>query len=423
MRTSLLILALGLLGAADARCQPLLADSLAAVYPFLNPGDNILRFPGGDSPWGKVFQKMHALRNDAHAQLRILHIGGSHVQGGVFHEQIRLGLEALVSADRGAAPGFFFPYALSGTNMPAYMTVHATGKWEGRRAVKDADEGAYGLSALQAITETPFASVIVSIRHPRRGAFRARTLRIYYDMAASTLIPEPFSYDCPDHIRFDSLAGYVEWQYENPQDALDLVLLPQDQEEAKPRFVLWGMEYLDHAPALIMDMVGANGASLKTYLDTEWLGPHTAALAPELVIFGIGVNDANGPNGRFDPQVFEARYEALMQVFRTANPEVVFLFITNNDTWYKKRQVNRNVLAVVETMQRLAIRHQAAVWDQFALMGGLNSIVAWQRAGLAKNDRIHFTAAGYTLLGQLLSEAFRCALEDHGITEQNDPRP
>jgi len=170
-------------------------------------------------------------------------------------------------------------------------------------------------------------------------------------------------------------------------------------------------------------MVGANGASLKTYLEVEFLATQITALAPDLVIFGIGVNDANGPNGRFDPVAFETRYDALARLFREANPEVVFVFITNNDTWYRKRHVNRNVFAVVESMHQLASRYQAGVWDQFALMGGLNSIVDWQRAGLAKSDRIHFTAAGYTLLGQLLGEAFRCALDQFPYSERTDPRP
>ncbi|MDV7399900.1 hypothetical protein RZS08_51270, partial [Arthrospira platensis SPKY1] len=77
------------------RAQSPSADSLAAAYPFLKIGENCLHFPGGDSLWGRLFQKLHEVGKDSSAQLRVLHIGGSHVQGGVFHERIRLGLEAL----------------------------------------------------------------------------------------------------------------------------------------------------------------------------------------------------------------------------------------------------------------------------------------------------------------------------------------
>jgi hypothetical protein len=55
------------------------------------------------------------------------------------------------------------------------------------------------------------------------------------------------------------------------------------------------------------------------------------------------------------------------------------------------------------------------------VMGGLNSIVSWQRAGLAKSDRIHFTSSGYTLVGQLLSEAFHCAYMDHLLHTATQP--
>jgi lysophospholipase L1-like esterase len=420
-----LLVWVSLMGIPALPAQTLLADSMAQQYPFLRPAENMLRFPGGDSAWQVFFNRLHDLETDPAAQIRILHIGGSHVQGGTFHERIRLGMEDLLTSPRGVSPGFFFPYVLAETNAPGFMTVHATGKWEGERAVKKPEEGPYGISALQAITGTPFASVLVTLRHPRKGFFKARTLRIYYDMEASTLVPEPFSFDCPDSILTDSLAGYVEWRYEQPQEALDLVLLPttpagEDAEE-EPRFVLLGMEFLDPEPALIAHMIGANGASLRTYLECALFEAQAAALRADLVLFGIGVNDANGPNGRFDQDAFEARYAAMIRIFRQANPEVVFLFITNNDTWYKKRQVNRNVFRVVESMDRLAARHQAAVWDQFAVMGGLNSIVSWQRAGLAKSDRIHFTSSGYTLVGQLLSEAFHCAYMDHLLHTATQP--
>jgi lysophospholipase L1-like esterase len=39
-------------------------------------------------------------------------------------------------------------------------------------------------------------------------------------------------------------------------------------------------------------------------------------------------------------------------------------------------------------------------------MGGLNSMKEWEDAGLAKEDKVHFTNEGYRLLGDLLYNAF-----------------
>ena len=40
-------------------------------------------------------------------------------------------------------------------------------------------------------------------------------------------------------------------------------------------------------------------------------------------------------------------------------------------------------------------------------MGGLKSMEKWQKAGLAQKDKVHFTRAGYRLMGDLLFEALQ----------------
>jgi lysophospholipase L1-like esterase len=55
---------------------------------------------------------------------------------------------------------------------------------------------------------------------------------------------------------------------------------------------------------------------------------------------------------------------------------------------------------------RLAAQTSGAVWDQFEIMGGLKSMYKWMQAGLAKKDRVHFTNAGYNLMGDLFFNAW-----------------
>ena len=58
-----------------------------------------------------------------------------------------------------------------------------------------------------------------------------------------------------------------------------------------------------------------------------------------------------------------------------------------------------------ESIKKLSRKQHAAMWDMFEVMGGLNSVVLWQREGLSKRDRIHFTREGYLLIGDLLFDA------------------
>ena len=63
-----------------------------------------------------------------------------------------------------------------------------------------------------------------------------------------------------------------------------------------------------------------------------------------------------------------------------------------------------------EVFYRLAEETGGAVWDQFEIMGGLQSMDLWRKAKLGQSDRVHFTNAGYSLLGNLLADALLQAL-------------
>ena len=125
-----------------------------------------------------------------------------------------------------------------------------------------------------------------------------------------------------------------------------------------------------------------------------------------MVIFGIGINDAAAPD--FDTAAFRANYASLIDSIRSVNSDCAFVFITNNDSFrrVKRRyEVNRNGLLAREVFYRLADDYDGAVWDQFEIMGGLKSMDTWYKEGLAQKDRVHFTNAGYKLIGDLFSNA------------------
>ena len=67
--------------------------------------------------------------------------------------------------------------------------------------------------------------------------------------------------------------------------------------------------------------------------------------------------------------------------------------------------MNTNGELAREVFYRLASDVGGAVWDQFEVMGGLKSMEKWYKAKLARVDRVHFTAAGYRLVGDLFSSA------------------
>ena len=99
------------------------------------------------------------------------------------------------------------------------------------------------------------------------------------------------------------------------------------------------------------------------------------------------------------------------------NPNAAIIFETNNDMFRKvkkKRYVQHpNGDVARKAFFALAEKHGAGVWDKFSIMGGLGSMAKWEKADLAKADKVHFKLAGYNLLGDLFYKAIIKTYQEH----------
>ena len=102
---------------------------------------------------------------------------------------------------------------------------------------------------------------------------------------------------------------------------------------------------------------------------------------------------------------FNDRVEGKASIGLRVNPECALLFTTVTDSYYHRRQPNRFGVEASSAIFSLAKKYNAAVWDQFSLMGGLGSVEQWAQSGLATWDLVHFTSEGYNLFGNLLFNA------------------
>ena len=173
------------------------------------------------------------------------------------------------------------------------------------------------------------------------------------------------------------------------------------------QFTVSGIYLGNNHPGISYHSIGVNGASVPDYLRCRNFVRDLRLLRPDVVVFGIGINDAVPVT--FDTAAFRRNYLALVDSIRIVNPDCAFIFITNNDSYVKvgrrKYNVNPNGLLARQVFYRLAKDTDGAVWDQFEVMGGLRSMELWRQADLAQTDRVHFTLAGYQLVGNLFYNA------------------
>ena len=379
-------------------CIPLKAQD----YPFLRTEANQLHYDSASATMQAFMQKFHRLRTTGQGNVSIMHIGGSHVQAGTFPHRIRTNiLTAYPTLVHGR--GLVFPYsAAAKCNNPADYKVHCQEKVILTRNVYKQPEYPLGLcgiavtahdvpTSIQILSNEPLidyaVSRIVVLGHSPDG--------IVPSLRYGTQGDTPPSY-------IDSANHRYVYNLRQEVDSIDIYIPCQEGQQ----FTLTGVLLDSRHPGITYHSIGVNGAAVPDYLKCS-LNSDLRLIRPDLVIFGIGINDAHAAD--FDSVAFKENYLRLCDSIRSVNPQCAFIFITNNDCYRKTGRrsysVNRNGLQVQEVCYRLAQLTGGAVWDQFEIMGGLKSMEKWQKAGLAQKDKVHFTRAGYQLLGDLFYQA------------------
>lgn len=385
------------------------ADNIPS-YSFIEYQENRLQFPGGKDGFESFYQKLDSLTLYGIGKVNILHIGGSHVQAGTLSGRMRENMYTLADGIKGDR-GFFFPYSMAHTNSPRNFKVSFTGEWEGCRNALKKNHCPWGLSGITATTYDTLTSTRVFAFDKDSVPYSFNRVLIYH-----LATPESFQVRLDkrfvvDSVWTDSIAGITTFDLGQLYDTLYFETFKSDSLQSF--FVLQGIKLESGQDGLSYTSIGVNGASVPAYLRCQYFEAQLASVNPDLVIFGIGINDAYVPEGQFSQEEYEQNYRELMNQFRSVNPKVQFLFMSNNDSYYKRRFPNPNVFKVRDAMLNLSKEYGAAYWDLFAVMGGLNSISYWQNEGLAKSDKVHFTPSGYVLQADLLFKAFRDSYGDH----------
>ena len=401
-----------LLGAASMQGQEHV-EALALKYPFLDTAKNHMEYYGSEQALKGFFNKLDQAIFDFEGKVNIVHVGGSHVQGGMLSHTLRMHLGQL-APELNVERGFFFPHRLANTNMPRNIYIRKMGKWEGCRNSIPKNNCPWGFSGIDAITYDKDAGFILQSFMENEKPYRFNELRIFEHMASSTM--QPFSQPPPDSIVIDTVAGVRRWFF---NEMIDSIVVHFDSVQGDPQYILQGLQMVRPESGLVYHALGVNGAATKSFLRSENFVAQGKYVKPDLVIFGLGINDAYKPDNAWFPEEYGARYDTLVHWFREINRDCEFIFMTNNDSYYKRRTPNEHALDVVEQMKQLSKRHNAAVWDLFGVMGGLNSIAIWEEHRLAKADKIHFTSAGYRLNSDLLFWAIWEEYEKHLKTLQD----
>ena len=160
---------------------------------------------------------------------------------------------------------------------------------------------------------------------------------------------------------------------------------------------------------LTWETLGINGAQVDVQLNWNeaLFTDHVRRRDPALIVLAYGTNEARWPEWTGDS--YRDAFRQVIARLRTAAPAASILVIGPPD---QASRVSRGgpwrsypgVDMILAAQKEVALATGCAFWNWRSAMGGRGSMALWVRAGLAAPDYVHFSSAGYRLLGQSLGE-------------------
>lgn len=383
----------------------ILDTNLGHRYPFIAMDKNNFQFFSIKSPnWEHLYKEFDSMLKKKDRKLNFYHIGGSHLQADIYSHDLRTFLQSNwngVSGER----GLVFPFDLARTNNPANYEFSSPNTWMAYRSVSHRPETIdYGVMGAALICRDSVINIY--FRHDRSSVKPPySSLRIYHNKG-----------ELPFELNFGADEILIERTFNNPEKGYTDIFFTDPINELDLQFSrvsdqvleleIYGFQFMNNVPGISYTSIGINGAGLYTYLANKNFEEQLKLYPPDFFAFSVGTNDGNVPYDKFDPLVYKRNLEKMMQIVLRANPKCAILLTVPNDSYYRRKYLNRNIAREREVIIELAEQYQMAVWDLYGIMGELGSSKLWQRNGLMQSDLVHFTSMGYHLKGDLMIDAF-----------------
>ena len=374
-----------------------------ATHPFVCRDSN--RIITNNCDWSRLKRTAQMLTqaDSTLMKLSVLHIGDSHIQGGMLSEALR---QTLQSKYGNGGRGLIAPLKLAGTNQPAdYSFTAANRAWKATKLTSHKRREGASLTGIAVAFASPALSLNIGVNNiddsfssvtllhaPAKGNISANSTEMSITKTGN-----------------DSLSYATTFALSSACQQLPLYNLSGISE-------LWGAILHNNRSGVVLHSIGNNGACYQHYNQLDSFAARTAVFAPDLIIISLGTNEAFG-NCK-DPNAIKNEIHRLVSALQKSNPEAAILLTTpmECDRLQRSRRgrrrrrtvftTNTNCLTVRNIIMQYGAENSNAVWDLYTVAGGKGSAAKWvANSLLAKRDHVHCSAEGYRLQGKLLAEA------------------
>ena len=180
---------------------------------------------------------------------------------------------------------------------------------------------------------------------------------------------------------------------------------------------------LDSIAGVAVDNIPMRGCSGQqfTMVNKEKLSYAYSQMPVGLIIMQFGGNSVPYFHKTSDVSEYCQSIGRQIDYVHECCPDALILFVGPSDMISRngKRHTYEIIPELVDSLAATATRHGAAYWSIYHAMGGENSMLQWQKQGLAGSDFIHFTQRGADLMGDLMGEAFDASYQVYKLEKRN----
>lgn len=342
----------------------------------------------------------HALSRAGERQVRIIHIGDSHVHADAFTGVVRERLQALFG-DSGR--GLVFPYAAVKTHAARDYSTSIGGAWTSNQSIFPPNGLPIGVQGVVAQTVVPASTFTISFYEEAPG-LHSPLVKIYCEKDARSFDVELLT-NTGEHGMRDCAAGLpgapVVFALQRPYKTLAFRAVKQRKDQAF--FRLYGMSLENNQPGVLYHAAGLNGARFSDFAHRQALAPlMIKEIEPDLVVFDLGINEVY--TFRDNPAQFEKDVRAAVESVRRERPGQAIVLVNLPEIYVGSVHLGLSE-KYTALLRRIARETDCGFYDTYGIGGGPGSMLKWARAGLARNDYNHLTWKGYAVKGDLFVTA------------------